>query len=268
MTIEKLQDAFCEEAIEYMYKMNEEFYIKYFIELIPKKFLKNLRYAPDKKLKLSGKQNICIQNYLMDNFNIIMENTYKYLEIEPINNISEKFNWTEIINELIPNVNIFLNMKEKDILQELKNRRIIREKIDIQDISKLDDELGEEQDLFGYLDFNNRDKALIDIDGKILIGDTNQTHAQVLQDYLNTINDDSTLNDGWSRPGNNEINKLFNNEYSAFGHILDNNIFIETFSCNTSTDKILNDIKKSGIDYDKIYEYDCETIKRVARVIK
>lgn len=268
MNIEKLQDAFCEEAIEYMYKMNKEFYIKYFIKLVPKKFLKNQRYTPDKKLKLSGKQNICVENYLMNNFNEIINNTYKYLGIEPINNIENKFNWTEIINELIPSINIFLNMKENDILQELKDEGIIKEKINIQDISKLDDKPGEEQDLSGYLDFNNRDKALVDIDGMILIGNEHQTHAQVIQEYLNTIKNDSILEDGWTRPGNNEINRLFDNKYSAFGHILDNNIFIETFSCNTSINKILNDIKKSGIEYEKIYEYDCETIKRVAKVIK
>ena len=269
MNIQKLQDAFCEEAIEYMYKMNKEFYIKYFIELIPKKFLKNQRYTPDKKLKLSGKQNICIKNYLLDNFDTIIENTYKYLEIEPIKNIEEKFNWTEIIDELIPDINTFLNMKENDILQELKNEGIIKEKIDIQNISELDDKIGEEQDLSGYLDFNNRDKALVDIDGMILIGKENQTHAQMIQDYLNTLENDSILQDGWSRPGNNEINKLFNNEYSAFGHILDNNIFLETFSLsNVSINKILDNIKNSGIDYNKIYKYDCESIKRIARVIK
>lgn len=268
MNIQKLQDAFCEEAIEYVYELDKEFYIKYFIELVPKKFLKNQRYTPDKKLKLSGKQNICVENYLKDNFPKIIENTYKYLEMKPITNISEKFNWTEIINELIPSINEFLNMKGEDILQELKDKEIIKEKISIKDISDLNDNLGDEQELNEYLDFNNRDKALVDLDGMILIGETNQTHAQVLQDYLDTLEDNSILQDGWTRPGNNEINKLFNNSYSAFGHILDNNIFLENFSLsNVSMNKVLNDISKSSIDYEKIYEYDCESIKRIAKNI-
>ena len=61
----------------------------------------------------------------------------------------------------------------------------------------------------------------------------------------------------------------FSNKYYAFGHILDNNIFIETYTLdNTSIDTIISDLKSSGINYDKIYEYGNDEILRVAKVIK
>ena len=35
-----------------------------------------------------------------------------------------------------------------------------------------------------FTNFNNRDNAFIDIDGEILISNKNQTHGQVIQEYI------------------------------------------------------------------------------------
>jgi hypothetical protein len=68
------------------------------------------------------------------------------------------------------------------------------------------------------------------------------------------------------RPKKDELNEKFNNEYCIFGHILDNNLFIE--NPDISIDKIISDIEMNGISYNKIYEYKNDNITRIAKVIK
>ena len=137
------------------------------------------------------------------------------------------------------------------------------------DVKKLNDSIGDTSTLIGTLDIYNRDYAFIDLDGNILIGDKDQFHEHILQDYLKTLNTDKHLRCDYGRPSGGQIEYVFNNEYCAFGHIIDNNIFIETYTLeNISINDIISDINNAGIDYDKIYKYKDDEITRVAKLIK
>ena len=119
------------------------------------------------------------------------------------------------------------------------------------------------------MDYTTRDYPFVDIDGNILIGKENQTHAQLIQEYLNSLNINKTLDDNFKRPSESEIEEILNNKYTAFGHIINDNIFIDLFYLNkVSLDTVISDIKNSSISYNKIYDYDSENITRLAKVIK
>ena len=137
------------------------------------------------------------------------------------------------------------------------------------DVKELNDSIGDTSTLIGTLDISNRDYAFVDLDGNILIGDKDQFHEHILQNYLKTLNTDKYLRCNYGRPSGSQIEYVFNNEYCAFGHIIDNNIFIETYTLeNISINDIISDINNAGIDYNKIYEYENDEITRVAKLIK
>lgn len=161
----------------------------------------------------------------------------------------------------------FLNNNLKDILRELTERGIIKlKKRNIENIPEENDSIGDTFELKNRLDYNNRDFAFVDIDGNILVSDKGKTHAQLLQNYLDEASD-YKLKDGWKRPDIEEIDEALQPKYCAFGHILDDCIFIETYT-GVSCETILSDIKKSDISYDKIYKYNDFEVTRVAKRYK
>jgi hypothetical protein len=273
---EEFQKYFCESAYEEIKFLNEEFYNNYFIDILPSWELALITIeTPSEVFNESDQKEKVINSFLSDYLNVILYNVYEKLDLTVNENIENTFNKEVLtalnINEIIDNLTIsigeFLDSKTDKILKQLKEDGLITpETIDITDIPKLENNVGDEYMLTEQLDYDNRDKALVDIDGNILIGKNGQTHAQVIQDYLDEISSDKKLEDDYYRPSDDKLDKILNPEYSAFGHIVDDNILIEeTTLDNITIDNVVQDIKNNKIRYEKIYNYNGNNLTRVAR---
>ena len=281
-TIDEIQEKFLSVANEIMYSLDDECYVPYFVNVIPAEYLKKIvHYYPAEILEESSSEEEIVETFINENIHDIFEKVYIQLGIKPenikfiydVNNeLFDKFDYDTVINSLIESMKRFLNEKNNDIYEYLKKIRLIDARLDTEDIVNLNDTIGDSTTI-KHLDFDTREAALIDIDGTVLIGGDGQSHAEVLQTYLDDISfetgEELELSNKWSRPKLREVENLLNNQYCAFGHILDNNIFIETYTLeDVSINEIISDINNAGIDYNKIYEYENNEITRIAKVIK
>jgi hypothetical protein len=280
MTVEDILNEFNKSDLEAEFErcvrvlMREQqniFLVDYFINTLPKNVFINLRdSSPSEILKTSVNEYDGIINFIEKNKNKICNRLVYALDIEFDGTNEDLFNEVysdKILINLMDFVYDFLDYREFDIVELLIDMNLIDSKIiEPQKISDLDDSIGDVTILSDRLDYDTRDSAFVDIDGKILIGNKGNSHAQIIQDYLDEFG--NKLENEWERPFMDEMDN-FSDKYYAFGHILDNNIFIETYTLdNTSINTIISDIKNSEIDYDKIYEYARDEITRVAKVIK
>lgn len=262
----KLENTFNSCVKELINEKEEDFLLNNFINFIPKRILNRISFLdPSDVFKESSKEYSSIQTFINNNFDEIFNRFFNKLNIDFNGDKKELFNKLNIdLNELIDYVYSFLDNRWNIIDKLIEDNDILNNVIDIDKISTLEDKIGDTNSISKRIDFNNRDNAFIDIDGEILISNKNQTHGQMIQEYINTSKSSSF------RPSINTMDE-FSNNYYAFGHILDGNIFIETYTLDsTSIDRIISDIESSGINYEKIYEYNahnCE-ISRIAKVIK
>ena len=281
-TIDEIQEKFLSVADKIMYSLDDECYVPYFVNVIPAESLKKIVHCyPAEILEESSNEEELVETFINENIHDIFEGVYIQLGIKPEhikfiydvdNELFDKFDYDTVTNSLIESMKKFLNEKNNDIYEYLKKIRLIDARLDTEDIVNLNDTIGDSTTI-KHLDFDTREAALVDIDGTVLIGGDGQSHAEVLQTYLDDISfktsEELELSNKWSRPKLREIENLLNNQYCAFGHVLDNNIFIETYTLeDVSINDIISDIDAAGIDYDKIYEYENDEITRIAKVIK
>ena len=265
MTVEDILNEFNKSDLEAEFEhcvrvlMREQqttFLVDYFINTLPKDVFINLRdSSPSEILKTSVNEYDGIINFIEKNKNKICNRLVYALDIEFDGANEDLFNEVysdKIINDLMDFVYDFLDYREFDIVELLIDMNLIDSKIiEPRKISDLDDSIGDVTILSDRLDYDTRDLAFVDIDGKVLIGDKGSSHAQVIQNYLDDY--EKKLKNKWNRPLMEEMDN-FSNKYYAFGHILDNNIFIETYTLdNTSIDTIISDLKSSGINFIIIY---------------
>lgn len=281
MTVEDILNEFNKSDLEaefercvrvLMREQQNTFLVDYFINTLPKDVFLNLRdSSPSEILKMSVNKYDGIINFIEKNKNKICNRLVYALDIEFDGMNEDLFNEVcsdKIINDLMDFVYDFLDYREFDIVESLIDMNLIDSKIiEPQKISDLDDSIGDVTILSDRLDYDTRDYAFVDIDGTVLISDEGNSHAQIIQKYLDEQSGEK-LEEEWGRPLMKEMDN-FSNQYYAFGHILDDNIFIETYTLDgTSVDKIISDLESSGINYKKIYEYSGDEILRVAKVIK
>jgi hypothetical protein len=139
---------------------------------------------------------------------------------------------------------------------------------DVNSLCDIDDNIGEDTEIEGGVDYDNRDAAFVDIDGRILVSDEGESHAQLVNEYLDSI-DCEELNDGWFRPDVEEIEEKSDGERAvAFGHIVNDNVWIieDGTLTNISVEDVISDIKASGKEYTKIYSYDMSDVTRIAQL--
>ena len=270
----KIQKAF---NVSLMHALKENSFLKkYFIRRLP---VKELRKAEKKSLiqvfeGLPNKEDVI--NTIFENiFDAACSELVYKLGIEISNKtllgIIDSLDEDTVIEQFISDIESILEIEQDNILEELRKRKIIDSNlIDLDEVSDIDDSIGDIYELNEKLDYDTRESAFVDIDGTILISDKGKSHAQLIQDYIDkTLNEDIKLEKEWYRPSEEEVQEILKNKYTAFGHVFDDNIFIETLWLeNTSIDEIINDINNAGVDYNKIYEYANEEITRVARMIK
>jgi hypothetical protein len=272
-TTNEFQREFCY-VIKQIIRLNTDKFIKdYFIKNLSKEKLLQLKEKEPSEILDKDKAKIIIESFINNHLEDIFKGVYERLDIDGTidTSIFNKFDKEKIFDDCIEYLYDFLDYRELDVVSNLIDMGIIEERlINLDKIPELDDEIGDMTLLTDNIDYDTRESALVDIDGTILIGEHGSSHAQVLQKYINEVsNEEYQLEDEWYRPGDDEINKVLNPQYTAFGHVIDKDIIIEEHSLKDVTiGKVISDIDDSNISYDKIYEYIDNKITRVARLVK
>ena len=268
-SIEKLEEEFCESTMMLIRSLGKDFYIQYFIDTLSEDDIKKLN-----KFKLFDSfKSEMIDKFINNNLDEICEKLFFLLDIElDISNeeFFKQLNYEHIFKILISKLKNFFNTRSFKIIEEMEKKGIFKTSVIYPEtVKKLNDSIGDTFKMKEQLDYTTRDYPFVDIDGNILTGKGNQTHAQLIQEYLDSLHINEALDDNFKRPSENEIEEILNNKYTAFGHIIDDNIFIDSFYLNkVSLDTVISDVKNSSISYNKIYDYDSENITRLAKVIK
>ena len=116
-------------------------------------------------------------------------------------------------------------------------KELFRKKVD--NLSELNDKPGDIVNIdVKKFDYYNRDKAFLYVDGDIYIGETNETHSDIVSQYFNK--------DNQLRPDENDIGKEV-----IFGHIVNNIAFIDA-SESINPMNISNEIRNE-LDVKKVY---------------
>ena len=173
----------------------------------------------------------------------------------------------EVFDTLELNAEFYSNdlcLAMKKYAKENKNNPALNKKMTARELAKLDDEIGDEFENLVRRDYDNRDAAFIDIDGEILVSDKGETHAELVNKYLESL-DKEKLNNTFNRPRDyvmSEFAKIF-----GFGMIQDDVWFIDdnVYFGNMNSDEIVEDIKKSEYKPKKIYISDNGYLTRAAR---
>ena len=140
----------------------------------------------------------------------------------------------------------------------LDNEEPIREDYDfeasdINELAALEDTKGDGVQINFSIDYLDRDNPFIYIDGEIVEGTSQQSHGQVLNEYL-ALNGEEETKEKWYRPTKTTLEQSLENKPVAFGSIYNNIAFVEvTESCNE--EDVVKALKEDGYDFDKIYSY-------------
>ena len=180
--------------------------------------------------------------------------------------------------EIIDNVFDILNENVEIISEEIYDKllKVADEHIDdplvnmyftSYQLKELDDKVGDRITNYTSRDYNERDKCFIDIDGQIFVSEGGQTHAQLVNSYLESIKKD-TRKETFYRPDNEDMEELA--KKFGFGEIDEGIFFVEESDSygNMSAKEIVDDLLKSGVDYEKIYTVDEGILTRVANRLK
>ena len=172
--------------------------------------------------------------------------------------------YDDIVTLVSEDIARFLEEREKE-----HDTFYYKEIVNSNDLCNVDDSIGDETEIIGYIDVGNRIAAFVDLDGEILVSDDGMSHAQLINEYLSK-NEEGKLDDDWYRPDVKEISEKSGYVNVAFGHIVNDNVWVieDSTLTNISAEDVANDIKASGNKYTKIYSYDMRDVTRVAKLAK
>ena len=144
-----------------------------------------------------------------------------------------------------------------------------------QELLDIDDKIGEVTyvENGGNIDWNTREFAFIYIDGNIITGEEQETHSDLLRNYLEEIGETDNIpkdmlngDKQYSRPSKQRLQRLTNSEDVAFGHVMDSMAFIETLFGNVKA-KTVAEACMDELNIEKAYQYDQSQllVKRLAK---
>ena len=205
-----------------------------------------------------------IADDLLNKYKAKLGDNYSKQDFEnDINNYVADNLYDDIVALVSEDIARFLEEREKE-----HNSFYYENSVVANELCYIDDSIGEETEIIGYIDFDNRIAAFVDLDGEILVSDDGMTHAQLINKYLEEY--DKELDDDWYRPDVKEISEKSGHVNVAFGHIVNDNVWVIDDSTLTdmSVEDVVSDIKASGKKYTKIYSYDRSNVTRVAKLAK
>ena len=180
-----------------------------------------------------------------------------------------------IIHSKIPN---FISKNIQKLFNNIKvnftNRKLPDTVESAYDLEQLNDSKDWKTNINILPDVTRRDCPFVDFDGKIIVGNNGETHAQLINNYIeeqnqkrSTGNAIRSLSDSRNRPNPELIMKMFNLGKITFGHICGKVWIVEASKYN-NVQQVKNDLLISGLtNDDKIYFLFNKCCTRLARKI-
>ena len=120
--------------------------------------------------------------------------------------------------------------------------------IELDELSDLNDSVGDSHGIPEYADIDQRDSAFIIINHEVLI-DTDAAHTDLLNEYL-----EENYFETQEHPSEEELNEL--NIDCVFGALVGDVCFLDEFNC--PIEEIKEDLSNAGIKPNKFYVYSNE----------
>ena len=131
-----------------------------------------------------------------------------------------------------------------DYLRKNAGTNRLKDLLNAEDLSKENDDINDEY-FINRIDFDNRKKPFIVIDGKLIPAKNEKTHGLLINNYLNL---NKTEDEAWHRPSAKEVDQI------AFGHICDGNIYVVDAMRSLTIDDVVKAFKASKY-LGKLYYY-------------
>ena len=97
------------------------------------------------------------------------------------------------------------------------------------------------------------------LNGELLVGEQNETHTQVIQEYIDSIDED----DDFYRMDEEQLNEMGFDDV-VFAHLLGDVVIADEIFGNVSVKKFSQQCK-SELGVDKVYFFDGTTVTRLAK---
>lgn len=155
---------------------------------------------------------------------------------------------------------IFNNAKE----QYMENNVYSDNKVKFSDLSDIDDSVGDKQTLFDdeKIDYDSREAPIVFLNGELLVGEKNETHTQVIQEYIDSFDED----DDFYRMDEEQLNEMGFNDV-VFAHLLGDVVIADEFIGNVSAERFAQQCKKE-LNVNKVYFFEGTTVTRLAKYKK
>ena len=149
------------------------------------------------------------------------------------------------------------------------NDKLVDKRIDnANEMNDLKDEVGTTTGIMdgNTIDMCNRDGTFIVINGKLIIGDDDSTHASLINKYIQeNLNKEIDEELNYFRVRDTELfDEIDDNIPIAFGHIIGSNAIIETCE-NCSINDIMPILKENNFDKIYSYNYNANSVTRLAK---
>lgn len=138
------------------------------------------------------------------------------------------------------------------------------DKVKFNDLSSIDDSVGDTQCLFDNekIDYDSREAPIVFLNGELLVGEKNETHTQVIQEYIDSFDED----DDFYRMDEEKLEQIGFNDV-VFAHLLGDVVIADEFIGNASAERFAQQCKKE-LNVNKVYFFEGTTVTRLAKYKK
>lgn len=205
----------------------------YYLDHIYDNLIVNLQYNIEKKCELDVNDDVIEQ--LVEEF-----------LVKPFDSKEEK---------------IFNRVKEQYMES---NVCLDNDKVKFSDLSDIDDFIGDTQYLFDdeRIDYDSREAPVVYLNGELIVGEKNETHTQVIQEYIDSFDED----DDFYRMDEEKLEQMGFNDV-VFAHLLGDVVIADEFIGNVSAERFAQQCKKE-LNVNKVYFFDGTTVTRLAKYKK
>lgn len=160
--------------------------------------------------------------------------------------------------------------KEEKIFNSVKeqymesNVCLDNDKVKFSDLSDIYDFIGDTQYLFNdeRIDYDSREAPIVFLNGELIVGEKNETHTQVVQNYIDSIDED----DDFYRMDENKLKEMGFDDV-VFAHLLGDVVIADEIFGNVSVKNFAQQCKNE-LDVNKVYFFDGSSVTRLAKYKK
>ena len=200
-----------------------------------------------------------------------LDHIYDDLIVNLQYNIEKKYEFNVNDNVIEQLVEEFLikpfDSKEEKVFNSVKeqymesNVCLDNDKVKFSDLSDIDDSVGGTQSIFSNekIDCDTREAPIVFLNGELLVGEQNETHTQVIQEYIDSIDED----DNFYRMDEDKLKEMGFDDV-VFAHLLGDVVIADEIFGNVSVKNFAQQCKNE-LDVNKVYFFDGSSVTRLAK---